>query len=166
MAQDNSDEIAPPGKEESKTATPVVLPKKRKRTKSKKARTSINNPLAGRPPARLKDDVHRFAEKYELQNISDLLYRGARVAQDPGEFESDDPPASESEEPPVSESALELSKEEREALRVERKSTFWQQTKELKVIVVTCSIAAILQGWDQASINGLPTLLFQSKNFD
>lgn len=70
-----------------------------------------------------------FVEDNGLQHISDLLLRGARVARDPDLFRLVEG----------------LTDEEREALEKEPKSSFWQQTKALKLIILTCSIAAVLQ---------------------
>ncbi|KAI9760165.1 MAG: hypothetical protein M1840_002716 [Geoglossum simile] len=98
----------------------------------------INNPLLSLSPAELERDVRSFAEANKLTGIGDLLLRGARVARDPDVFRT----------------VPGLTEEEGDALERERKLGFWQQPKQLKVVILMCSIAAILQGWDQASING------------
>jgi hypothetical protein len=77
--------------------------------------------------AELENDVRKFARENGLEYISDLLLRGARVARDP-----------------ILMLVQDLKEEERDALTREPNSGFWQQTK-LKVIVLTCSIAAIIQ---------------------
>ena len=43
---------------------------------------------------------------------------------------------------------------EREALAREKTANLWQQSKELKIILITCCVAAVAQGWDQASLTG------------
>jgi MFS family permease len=43
---------------------------------------------------------------------------------------------------------------ERSAVEHERTSSLWQQSKDLKLILLTCCVAAIAQGWDQGSLTG------------
>ena len=80
-------------------------------------------------PTELERDVRSFAEANRLTGIVDLLLRGARVARDPEVFKT----------------VPGLKEEEIEALEMERKIGFWRQPKQLKVVILTCSIAAILQ---------------------
>ncbi|KAJ9665056.1 hypothetical protein H2201_004922 [Coniosporium apollinis] len=98
----------------------------------------IDNPLVRLSPAELVADVESFATVNNLTNILDLLIRGAKVARDPEAYES----------------VLGLTAEEKAALKREKQLGFWRQTKELRTTILTCAIAAILQGWDQSSMNG------------
>lgn len=97
----------------------------------------IQNPLAGVPREQLMCDVDAFAVKHRLADISELLKRGALVAQDPINFEDVDG----------------LQRDERESLRdeVEHK---WRQPKAMYFTVILCSIGAAVQGWDQTGSNG------------
>lgn len=47
----------------------------------------IRNPLADKNERELFEDVTKFAAKYGLEDITDLLKKGALVARDPAEFE-------------------------------------------------------------------------------
>jgi len=48
----------------------------------------IKNPLAGKSQGELFDDVDAFAAQYGLVEVTDLLRRGALIAQNPAEFEN------------------------------------------------------------------------------
>ena len=88
----------------------------------------IKNPLAGIPKAQLLSDVEQFAKEREMTDISDLLKRGALVAQDPASFETIE----------------ELSEDEKIALR--RETTHkWSQPRTLYFTVILCSIGAAVQ---------------------
>ena len=67
-----------------------------------------------------------------------LLLRGAKLARDEKSFRRSN----------------ELSTIERDALDKEANPKFSEQSKELKIILLTCCIGAIVQGWTQASIIG------------
>ncbi|KAH8587183.1 hypothetical protein B0O99DRAFT_584890 [Bisporella sp. PMI_857] len=71
-------------------------------------------------------------------DILPLLLTGAKISMNPEEFQN----------------VAGLTREELEALEREENMTFWDQTKELRTTIFTCAIAAIVQGWDQSSING------------
>lgn len=81
-------------------------------------------------------DVERFAQETGLTAETDLLKRGALVAQNPGGYES-----------------LDLSDEEKEALRMEITKK-WHHPMKLYITVAVCSIGAAVQGWDQTGTNG------------
>ncbi|KAL1956679.1 hypothetical protein VTO42DRAFT_6929 [Malbranchea cinnamomea] len=100
----------------------------------------IDNPVRYRNPDNLERDVQVFHEAHNLGDHVDLelLKRGARLAQDPRIFEAED----------------NLSVAERRALEREKNPRFRQQPKELQVILMTCCIGAIVQGWSQANITG------------
>jgi len=69
-----------------------------------------------------------------------MLVRGARLARDEELF--------------LSGPESDVTQFEKDALKREKSSTVWQQSKEMKIILLTCCVAAIAQGWDQASITG------------
>lgn len=74
-------------------------------------------------------DVEAFASAYKLDDILDLLIRGAKVARDPDAYKG----------------VPGLTDKEKAALEREKKVGFWRQTKELRATIFTCAIAAILQ---------------------
>ena len=104
------------------------------------SKSYIDNPLTQLSPTELEDAVRSFASATGLSHITDLLIRGAKLAKNPNTFAS----------------IPGLTDEEREVLQDENatKPTFFSQTKELQVTIMTCAVAAVVQGWDQASING------------
>lgn len=73
--------------------------------------------------------VQDFAETHRLQDIKDLLVSGAKVARDPEAYES----------------VPGLTQREKAALEKEKEKGLWRQTKELRVTIFTCAIAAIIQ---------------------
>lgn len=95
------------------------------------SRNRIDSPLLYRDTDGLKNDIHRFHGNYDLENVVDvgLLIRGARLAQDEGVFTH----------------SGDLNIFERRALEKEKKPKFLEQSKELKVILLTCCIGAIVQ---------------------
>lgn len=48
----------------------------------------IKNPLQGKTQGELFEDVEAFTAQYGLQDITDLVKKGALVAQNPAEFEN------------------------------------------------------------------------------
>ena len=97
----------------------------------------IKNPLAGIRQQTLMRDVEDFAQEHGLQDITNLLKKGALVAQNPAEFESVEG----------------LEEAEKEALRNEVVHK-WRQPFALYFTVVLCSVGAAVQGWDQTGSNG------------
>ncbi|KAK9341954.1 hypothetical protein V1522DRAFT_433013 [Lipomyces starkeyi] len=97
----------------------------------------IKNPLAGIPASDLLDQLNAFAEEQCMNDILPLLLKGALVAQDPPAFGR----------------VPDLTEEERVVLRneVEHK---WSQPLALYLTIITCSIGAAVQGWDQTGSNG------------
>lgn len=97
----------------------------------------IKNPLAGIPRDLLTSQVAEFAKANRMQDYTDLLVRGALVAQNPAEFES----------------VPGLTASEGQALRDEvlRK---WHHPKQMYLTVILCSVGAAVQGWDQTGSNG------------
>ncbi|PON20909.1 hypothetical protein TGAM01_v210194 [Trichoderma gamsii] len=115
-----------------------------------KARSSINfnsnteakikNPLIGIPRRTLLNDVDDFCRTKSLEDYRSIIRKGALVAQDPTGYE--DITGSEA-----------LSPQEIEALRNEVLHK-WRIPWTLFLTVVTCSIGAAVQGWDQTGSNG------------
>ena len=83
-----------------------------------------------RTPDELDDDVKAFYERVGLGNTIDLdtLIRGARIARN------------------LSQPAVPgITSAEINAIKEESKSNFFQQTKQLKVTIMTTACAAIIQ---------------------
>ncbi|KAK9326970.1 hypothetical protein V1520DRAFT_358437 [Lipomyces starkeyi] len=97
----------------------------------------IQNPLAGIPTSDLLDQVNAFAEDKCMNDILPLLLKGALVAQDPAAFER----------------VPDLSEEELVVLHNEVENR-WRQPLVLYLTIITCSIGAAVQGWDQTGSNG------------
>lgn len=96
----------------------------------------VSNPLGGISYEDLMNDVELFAEEKGLVEHTEILKKGALVAQDPGRFES-----------------VDLSEEEKEALRYEA-AYKWKHPMKLYFTIIVCSIGAAVQGWDQTGSNG------------
>ncbi|PIG80406.1 putative 2-5A-dependent ribonuclease [Aspergillus arachidicola] len=86
----------------------------------------------------LEDDVHKFYVRNHLEDVValELLVKGARIAQEPDNLYT-----------------LSLTSAEFKAIKDEKESGFWQQSKDLKVTILTTACAAITQGWQQSTIN-------------
>lgn len=106
----------------------------------------IKNPLAGIPQAALLDQVEEFAHTRGLTKILPLLRKGALVARDPSNYED-------------IEGAEALNDAEIEALRDEVLHK-WRQPLALYFTIVTCSVGAAVQGWDQTGALLSATTLF------
>jgi len=76
--------------------------------------------------------VEEFAQSHDLVSHTDILKKGALVAQDPDNFDD------------LDEEFL-LTPEEREHLRNETLKK-WKQPKTLYLTVIVCSIGAAVQG--------------------
>ena len=100
-------------------------------------RYRIKNPLVGVSRDDLMLDVDNYARENNLEDIRDLLRKGALVAQSPELLES----------------IPELDEGERESLRREITNK-WRQPKILYFTIILNSIAAAIQGWDQTGSNG------------
>ena len=83
------------------------------------------------------EDVEYFAQENDLMDILPDLKKGALVARDPANFQS----------------LPELDDEEKRALGREVTHR-WSQTTVLYFTIITCSIGAAVQGWDQTGSNG------------
>ncbi|RAL58759.1 hypothetical protein DID88_009174 [Monilinia fructigena] len=97
----------------------------------------IQNPLSGLEEETLLRDVGEFAQTYGLTDILPLLEKGALVAADPENFES----------------VEKLDEEDKVALRYEVAHR-WSHPRTLYLTIITCSIGAAVQGWDQTGSNG------------
>ncbi|CAK1366540.1 Arabinose-proton symporter [Cercospora beticola] len=97
----------------------------------------VSNPLAGISYDDLMKNVEDFAQEKDLSDQLDLLKKGALIAQDPANFESLD----------------QLDEHEKEFLRYEA-SHKWRHPWQLYMTIITCSIGAAVQGWDQTGSNG------------
>jgi hypothetical protein len=100
----------------------------------------IENPLSGIPRRVLLLAVDEFIRDKGLQEHSDIIRKGALVARDPTGYEDI-----------TGEEALD--QKEIDALRDEVLHK-WRITGVLLLTVITCSIGAIVQGWDQTGTNG------------
>ncbi|KAK3314786.1 hypothetical protein B0H66DRAFT_535676 [Apodospora peruviana] len=100
----------------------------------------IRNPLAGIPRHALLAHVDEFAREKGLEEHIPVLHKGALVAQDPSSYES------------IS-GAEKLDETEVEALRNEVLYK-WRVPTALYLTIITCSIGAAVQGWDQTGSNG------------
>ncbi|KAL1584387.1 hypothetical protein WHR41_06395 [Cladosporium halotolerans] len=96
----------------------------------------VSNPLADISYNDLMHDVETFCSDKGLVEHTDLVKRGALIAQDPTNFEN-----------------LELPDDEREALRFESAHR-WRHPLALYFTIIVCSIGAAVQGWDQTGSNG------------
>ncbi|KAH8696407.1 putative sugar transporter [Talaromyces proteolyticus] len=101
----------------------------------------IDNPINYRPPDELEDDVRSFYEEHELAQVVDidLLLRGAHLARDREQFLRN---------------KSNYNEVELRALNEEEHPRLSRQPKELQVVLLTCAIGAIVQGWSQANLTG------------
>ncbi|TGJ85469.1 hypothetical protein E0Z10_g3288 [Xylaria hypoxylon] len=107
---------------------------------NKNLEAKIQNPLAGIPREQLLSEVEEFAHANGLDEYVAILRKGALVAQDPTCFE--DIQGSE---------AL----DEAEIYALKREITHkWSAPRTLYLTIITCSIGAAVQGWDQEGSNG------------
>lgn len=97
----------------------------------------IRNPLVGIPKDQLLRDVEVFAKEHGLEAETQLLYKGALVAQAPAAIDDIE----------------ELDEADRTTLREEITHRF-RLPKILYATIILNSIAAAIQGWDQTGSNG------------
>ncbi|KAF4990226.1 hypothetical protein F66182_16618, partial [Fusarium sp. NRRL 66182] len=100
----------------------------------------IENPLANIPRSILLSQVEEFAKEKDLVEYTELLKKGALVAQDPTSFES------------IS-GEFALSETEIQDLNAEITHK-WRHPRTLYFTIILCSIGAAVQGWDQTGSNG------------
>ncbi|KAF1916315.1 galactose-proton symport, partial [Ampelomyces quisqualis] len=100
---------------------------------------NIDNPLRG---IDLKPAVEHFAKTNNLEDLTDVLLRGAYVAEDPDNYTKVEGLT------PKDLAALKREYEEKNPFRILAKLP-----KQLRTIIITCSMAAMTQGWDQVCIS-------------
>lgn len=88
----------------------------------------------------LMRDAERFAQTNGLQEHVALIRKGALIAQEPDMYEDITGPEK-------------LTDDEITALRDEVLHK-WRHPKALYITIITCSIGAAVQGWDQTGSNG------------
>lgn len=119
------------------------------RTRRANDRAVIENPLTHYTDEELEEDVKRFAEDYLPSVNYDSLLRAAWVARDIRIYDE----VARSEEPhAVLNLPVQLTPDEKKALRRERDVPFSE--KGMRVVILTVSLAALLQGFVQSSFNG------------
>ena len=97
----------------------------------------IQNPLRRIPVDHLTAYIRSFFEEYGLESVVDLttLNRGAHLARDAEAFTAE------------GNADGSLTPVEKAALDKEKHLTIWTETRELKIILLTCCVGSILQGW-------------------
>ncbi|GKT89028.1 hexose transporter [Colletotrichum tofieldiae] len=107
---------------------------------SRNIEAKIKNPLEGIGYDQLMRDVDVFCQEHGLQEEITVFRKGALVAQDPENYENIG-------------GAEALDEAEITALR-EEVTHKWRLPKKLYLTIITCSIGAAVQGWDQTGTNG------------
>ncbi|CZT53062.1 related to myo-inositol transport protein ITR1 [Rhynchosporium secalis] len=97
----------------------------------------VENPLKRFTKEETYANAQAFAQKYGMQDKSNLFGRAALVARDPERFEM----------------VNELLDDERAALNYERDHK-WFNSKMLWYSISLCAVGAATQGWDQTGSNG------------
>ena len=95
----------------------------------------IDNPLNHLRPSQLKRVAREFAREFGADEA--LFEKAAEIANDPLSWEK-----------------VDLTEQEKRALKHEKEQGFWRQPKALRVSIVTLCFSAIVQGWIQAVSNG------------
>ena len=100
----------------------------------------IENPLRRIDEDDLDEDIRTFHDAEGLENVVavSVLIRGGRLAKDEEGFLAE----------------RRHSNLEKKALEDEKVTKIWQESKELRIILLTCFVASILQGWAQGAIVG------------
>lgn len=112
----------------------------------------IKNPLIGIPRRTLLAQVDEFCRVKGLDDHRPLIRKGALVAQDPTGYE--DITGDEA-----------LTDQEIESLRDEVLHK-WRIPRVLYLTIITCSIGAAVQGWDQTGSNGANLAFPKAYNID
>ncbi|KAH8726634.1 general substrate transporter, partial [Phaeosphaeriaceae sp. PMI808] len=86
--------------------------------------------------------VKRFVSQTDLSDLTQTIFRGAYLAEDPDNYPNVEGLTS------TEIAALKREDEERRSLKILAKVP-----KQLRTIIITCSVAAIAQGWDQVSMS-------------
>ena len=100
----------------------------------------IENPLQRIDEDELDEDIELFHSENELGEVVDvdILIRGGRLARAEEIFKA----------------RGNLSDVENAALQKEKSTRFWEESKELRVILLACTMGSITQGWVQGAIVG------------
>ncbi|KAG8533920.1 uncharacterized protein KY384_001661 [Bacidia gigantensis] len=100
----------------------------------------IENPLQRVDEVDLDEDITNFYAEHHLGKVVDLdtLIRAGHVARD--------------EKATIAEGIL--NEVELRALEKEKTTRFWEESKELKLILLTCFVGSVVQGWAQGAIVG------------
>ena len=97
----------------------------------------IENPVRRIPEDDLTAYIESFSKEYELERVVDVttLVRGARLERDEEAFKAES----------KREGSLTLVEEA--ALDKEKHMTIWKETRELKIILLTCCVGSVVHGW-------------------
>ena len=97
----------------------------------------IEDPLRRIPEDHLNACIRTFYDKAELGSVIDFdtVIRAARLARDEEAFSVEE------------EADRTLTEVEKKALKREKHTTFWTESREIKVILLTCFVGSVLQGW-------------------
>ncbi|KAL8735068.1 MAG: hypothetical protein Q9181_002952 [Wetmoreana brouardii] len=101
----------------------------------------VENPLRRIPEDRLNVYIKSFHEESDLAKAIDIhtLIRGARLARDEEGFITEETAKGS------------LTEVEREALQEGRPTSIWRESREIKIILLTCCVASVAQGWISSS---------------
>eukprot|EP00918_Siedleckia_nematoides_P069654 GHVU01151896.1.p1 GENE.GHVU01151896.1~~GHVU01151896.1.p1 ORF type:complete len:615 (+),score=34.93 GHVU01151896.1:263-2107(+) len=102
-----------------------------------KLSTKLENPLAGKSIKELESDAERFCEANNLNQHVDAFRRGAVLAADPANVDR----------------ISNITAEEKQWIEYE-KTNRWKQPLMMYYVAVISSMAAIVQGMDEAVVNG------------
>ena len=97
----------------------------------------LANPLKGLSREEVVARARAFAVEAGLEDMSDTFAKAGLIARDPMMYDT----------------MSELSEEDKEVLRREETHR-WDQPKRLYILVICCSLGAVVQGIDQSVING------------
>ena len=101
----------------------------------------IENPLRRIDEDDIEKDIRTFHDGTkglaEVVNL-EVLIRGGLLARDEEGFKAEG----------------ELSGPEKKALNDEKTTSIWTESKELRIILLTCFVASIVQGWAQGAVVG------------
>ncbi|KAI4247395.1 MAG: hypothetical protein L6R42_009623 [Xanthoria sp. 1 TBL-2021] len=104
----------------------------------------VENPLRRVAEEHVVEYIKAFHKDNHLDSVVDLatLIRGARLARQEEIFRTKE----------NADGAL--TEVEDTALDSEKHTSIWTETRELKIILLTCFLGAVLQGWTQGAIVG------------
>lgn len=97
----------------------------------------IENPLRRIPEDHLNAYIESFYDESGLANVIDIdmLIRGARLARDEEAFVAEGT------------AGKTLTEVEVAALQGEKSTSIWTESREIKIILLTCFVGSIVQGW-------------------